>query len=306
VHSLRDALAAERIDDFHRRTGGPFGRLGASAGPLARSDGGSYTQSFQLGRVDLADIDAQPTAVTTFEAEVSLAAVRCFGTQDSDTDETYAVISVISVDPNFAGTDELVLTKRTAIQENVHAGDVIFKATTLSPFARGFPGSGIGIHVAIWDHESGDADDITKQIHDVLSDAANKGASALAGAAAADDPGVTGGTIGDITQFQIGGVRPFDVLTLGAAKLLAGLFADDLVGEHQFLISAQKLIDLSDPAKFNASLKRSPDLDSDVVFNWPPTPQDEVLLSDGDGSYKVYFKVRGISTSTPVEGVPTQ
>ena len=76
-----------------------------------------------------------------------------------------------------------------------------------------------------------------------------------------ETPRVTSGTVGDITQFEIGGIRPFDVATLGLAKLLAGLFADDLVGEHTFVISAQRVEDLADPTKFNASLKRSNDLD---------------------------------------------
>lgn len=301
VGSLRDAVAAERIQDLHRRTGGIFGPLGPSQGPLNHNGDGSYVQDFQLGEVTLADTDALPNAVQQFQAEVTLAAVHCFGTQDNGTDETYAVVSVVSVDPDNTGTDKLAFTARTSIQDNVRAGDTLFKSTTLGLPVIAFPGSGILIHVAVWDHESGNADDIADKIHAALNDAASKGASALAGAAAAGDPQVTSGTVGDITQFEIGGIRPFDVATLGLAKLLAGLFADDLVGEHTFVISAQQVKDLADPTKFNASLKRSNDLDQDVLYNWPPDPDDkQPLLTDGHGSYKAYFTVRGIQTTIPI------
>jgi hypothetical protein len=88
---------------------------------------------------------------------------------------------------------------------------------------------------------------------------------------------VTSGTVGDITQFEIGGIRPFDVATLGLARLLAGPVRR-LVDEHTVVISAAQVVDLADPTKFNASRKRSHDLDQDVLYNWPPGPDDQQPL----------------------------
>lgn len=301
VHSFRDAIAANAVQDLHRRTGGIFGPLGVPLSSLTKAADGSYGQGYQLGSIHLTDIGAVPTAVNNYEAEVTLSAVKCFGTQDADgSDSAYAVISVVSVDPNFNGSDKLALTTRTEIQDNVHAHDVIFKGSTLG-IASAFPGSGISIHVGIWDHESGNADEIRDKINSVLEDAARKGASALAGAAAANDPTVSGGTVGDITDFEVGGVKPIQLLTVGIAGAIANAVSDDLVGEHTFLVPALNVVDLADQGKFSDSIRTSPDLDSDVQFNWPPRPEDEFLFSDGKGSYKIYFKIRGILKSQPVD-----
>lgn len=294
--SLRDAIAGFKVHDFHRRTGGKFGPLGVSLGSPARQADGSYIANYQLGSITLADISAQPSAETSYSADVMIAAVKCFGTQDNDgEDSTYAVISLSSMNPNKAGGD-LVQTIRTKIQDNTHAGDVIFKAWSL-PQAPAFPaGAGIAITVSIWDHESGNADEIRDKIHTVIDDGVKKAASALAGAAAADDPSVSGGTIGDITQFVVGGVKPFELLTLGLSDLLAKAFSDDLLGEHTFVIPAANIVELLDQNTFIASIRKSPDLDFDVQYNWPPKPEDEYLFSDGHGSYKIYFLVRGIES----------
>jgi hypothetical protein len=183
----------------------------------------------------------------------------------------------------------------TAILNDVPAGATIFKNVTLGE-AHAFPGSGINIHVAVWDHESGNVDDITNEIHQALNDAANEGAQALAGAATADDPQMTAGTVGDVTQWEVAGIRPFDVLTLGAAKLIARAFADDLVNEHTFVVPAGNVVDLADPGKFAASLRQSPDIDSDVRFNL-----GDDFLFGGNGSYKVYLTVKGVTMTEPVE-----
>ena len=101
----------------------------------------------------------------------------------------------------------------------------------------------------------------------------------------------TAGTVSDITNFEVGGVKPFQVLTLGAAGAIASLFADDLIGEHTYSIPAGNIIDLADQAKFTQSIRPPVALDSDVQFNWPPRLEDEFLFSDGHGSYKVYLRV---------------
>jgi hypothetical protein len=132
--ALRDAIATFKIHDLYRRTGGKFGPLGISLESPAREADGSYNADYQLGKITLTDIPAQPSAVTFYDADVTLAAVKCFGTQDSDgNDSTYAVISLISLNPNNGGNDSIATTFRTEIRDDTHAGDVIFKARSIPP-----------------------------------------------------------------------------------------------------------------------------------------------------------------------------
>src|SRR4029077_6164724 len=218
--SLRDAVAIHSIRDFHRRTGADYGPLGIPIGGLNKGADGSYQQNYQLGTVQLTDIGSPPTGEAQYIADVVLSAVKCFGTQDADgEDSTYAVISLFTLNPNHSGSDKLVKTIRTEILDGVrahpHDPEAIFKMRTLDDINPINPtGGGIAIHVALWDHESGNADDIRDKIAAALEDAANKGAAALASAAAADDPQVSAGIIGKVTDFEVAGIKPFHLLTL--------------------------------------------------------------------------------------------
>ncbi len=301
--SLHDAIARHNIKDFHRRTGADYGPLGVPLGGVQKAADGSYQQQMQLGNIRLTDFGASPAGETEFIAEVTLSAVKCFGTQDNGPDETYAVISLFSINPNHGGTDKLVKTIRTEIQENVHPHDTIFKMRTLGDLVP--VGGGIGIHVAIWDHESGNADDIRDKIAAAIEDAAKQGAAALASGAAADDPAVSAGTIGKVTDFEVAGIKPFHILTLGIASLISHALADDLIGEQFFFIPAANIVDFADQTKFQTSIRRSPDLPFDVQLNWPPRPEDEPVFSDGKGTYKAYFLIKGGAISFPVNpGIP--
>jgi len=295
------AIAAEKINEFHRRTGRNFGPLGFPIGDIVRLPDGRYEQNYQLGVTRINNTSFLPESFTKYEAEVTLSAVKCFGTDDpSGTDETFVIISLISMNPNFDGTDKLVQTMRTEIKNDVNEGAVIFTNQTIGNVS-GFPGSGIKIHVAIFDHESGDADQLKNKINEILEDAARKGASALAGAAAADDPKLAG-PIGDVVDFEIAGVKPFKILTLGIADLITDILSDDLIDEHDFYIPAETIVDFADDStKFNASLRISPDVQADIKLNWPQKPEDEYLFSNGDGSYKIYFKITGFEIVRPLE-----
>ena len=139
------------------------------------------------------------------------------------------------------------------------------------------------------------------EINAVVEDAAKKGAQLIAGAAASGNQQLAG-AIGDVTEFEVGGVKPFKILSLGLAGLLADILSDDMIGEHEFVVPAQNICDISDPAAFQASFRRNPEiLDADVQFNWPPTDADEFLFSGGGGSYKVYFTVTPVKIERPLE-----
>lgn len=296
-NSLHDAIATHSIKDFHRRTGADYGPFGVPLGALTKAADGSYHHQTQLGNIHLTDISGSPSGETQFIADVTLSALKCFGTQDNGPDETYAIISLFSINPNHSGSDKLAQTILTEIQENVHPQDTIFKMRTLGNIVP--VGTGIGIHIAIWDHESGDANDIRDKIAAVIEDGTNKAAAAVAGAAAADDPSVSAGTVGKVTDFEVGGIKPFHLLTLGIARLISHALADDLIGEQVFFIPAANIVDFADQTKFDASIRKSPDLPFDVQLNWPPRPEDEPLFTDGKGTYKAYFLIKGAMIPLP-------
>ncbi len=292
--------AAHLIKKTYMRTGGSLGPLGAPVGGLVQS-GVNSTQNFQLGSITLNNESGDIGGYTYYDVEVKLSAVKCFGTEDpGGTDETFLVISLISINPNFDGNDKLVYTMRTEIDNNVQSGKVFFKQRTIGKM-KAFPGSGIKIYVAIFDHENGDADDLRDKINAVLEDAANKAAQLIAGAAAAGDQKLAG-PIGDITEYEIGGVKPVKIITLTLADLFAKMLSDDMIGENEFIIPAQNILDIVKKPSFEASFRRHPDvLGSDVQFNWPRTDAEEFLFSGGGGSYKVYLTITPIESRRPLE-----
>jgi hypothetical protein len=311
AESLHGAVAVQRIQDLHRRTGLAYGDLGVPAGPVLRDADGSYNQDYQIGKIHLNDFDGVPSADRKVKVRVSLTAVKCFGTEDpGGSDETFVIISVININANFDGTDKLVTTMRTEIKNGVQGGDVIFEARTVGPeVGLGFPGGGLKINVAIFDHEHGDVDELREKIQAFLEDAARKGSQALAGAAAAGNPSLAGvaGGAQDFMNFEVGGVKPFRLLTLTLSDELAEALADDLVDEHEFVIPAVTLAGWAkqapdDPDRFpewERSFRRSADLPRRIQFNWPPA-DDEYLFSGGGGSYKVYLTLTPILTIEPV------
>jgi hypothetical protein len=304
VDSATKSIAAYSINDFHRRTGGSFGPLGRPVGSVTRLGDGSYQRSFQLGSANMKTLDSPVAGQTEYNASVILAAISCLDTFSkfpSHTDSTYAVISVISINPNETGQDVQVATFRTDIQDDVKPGNIIFEGTTIGNTVP--TGTGIAIHVALWRHVDGDADKIRDQIHSALNDAVDKVAAAMAAnSAAADDTSTSGGTAGDISNFRVGGIKPIDLLTLGIANWVAQFFADKLIGQHTFEVPAGNIIDLSDQAKFDQSLYQKNDpvytsgqLTPDIQINWPPPQDPNPSFSDSDGgaNYKVYFLIKG-------------
>jgi hypothetical protein len=307
TNSVATAVAAYKLNDFHRRTGGSFGPLGSPIGNVARLGDGSYHRNYQLGVANMKTLDDPVQGQKEYNASIILSAIKCFSTYSSfpsSTDTTYAVISVISINPNGAGQDVQCVTMHTPIQDDVKAGSIIFEGLTLGNTVP--TGTGIAIHVAIWRHVDGDADKITDQIHSALNDAVNKAAAAMAAnSAAADDTSTSGGTVGNITNFQVGGIKPIDLLTFELASLIASLFADKLIDQHTFDIPAGNIVDFADQAKYSQSIYQNPDLTPDIQVNWPRNQDPNPMFSAAGGAYKAYFLVQGHSmTSTVNPGLP--
>ncbi len=298
-------IAADKINDFHWRTGKNFGPLGIATGSLNRTNDGSYVQNYQLGVISLANFTAPPLAYKSIQGLLALSAVKCFGTEDpGGNDQTYLIITVTSLNPNFGGVEKLVYTSRTNIQDNVEGGNIIFQNHTLQNIPD-ITGSGLKIHVAVFEHEYGDADQIRDKIQQIIEEAAIRGASALAAGAAGADAKLAG-PVGDLIDFEIAGIKPFKIITFGIADLITGMFADDLVDEHEFFIPTANIMEWAQKEdenfpKWQASLRTNGALTPNITYNIPIRPEDEILFEGGGGSYKVYFKFTPKVVWIPIE-----
>jgi hypothetical protein len=316
VSSLRDALAAYNIQEHYRRLGGVWGDLGAPVGGLQTNTGSGYSQTYQLGVITAQDFDKVPIGSRRIGAQVTLAGIRCFGTAGAGSDELYAIISITNINPNNSGTDQLVATMRTPIQEGVKPGSAVFRGITLTGPATagtpggaiGFPGTGLRIHVALFEHDNGDPDELRDDIQAALEDAAKKGSAALAGASASNDQSL-GGMAQDFVNLDIGGFKPFKWALGAVSGVLADILGDDLIGEYEFVVPAAVFQDWCEDQvvdenglhfpRLDASMRWPSELTGGIGVNWPRENEEHIF--DGEGaSYKVYFQIVPILMEIPV------
>ena len=237
--------------------------------------------------------------VSSYAASVEIAAIKCFGTEDpSGEDEPYLIISVISINPNFAGEDELVTTKIVRA-DNIHAGDMFAVGQTIGS-AKIVAGDGLRVHMALFEHEHGSPEDVRKQIEDTIREAVKKAAQTLT--TLADVP--LAGSLGEVASNPI-----VIALTEGLSALITPLLADDQIGGEKVLpLKASQLVDLAlDETKpesvqgFQKSLMTTPEIGPDIEFNFPADHEDRRwLFEGGGGSYKVYLKVIPTRNAFPV------
>jgi hypothetical protein len=294
--SIRTCVAKHEISELFRRTGGKFGPLGPVSGDLQEAPDGSFRQNHLLGDIQLQDIDARCDARQMYQASISLVGIRCFAAQDVETDELFGTVSLINVNPNFSAVNELVTTVPLPLVDSA-TGDMHYKETVLGNVP--LTGSGVVIHTALWDNESGHVDEIRDKVEAALREGAKKAASALAAGAIANDPSATAGTVGEVTEFEIGGVKPFHVLTLKLADVIAHWLADDLLGEKRNIIPAQSILDFQGVG-YNNSLRTDPALEFDARFNWPP-PGHDIIFNKGGALYKAYFKIQAFQQPMPCD-----
>ncbi|ANK90592.1 hypothetical protein AMK01_CH01084 [Rhizobium sp. N6212] len=294
--SLSYSVAEHYIRDRYRIQGGKFGQLGES-GEVQHDPERGYWMDTQLGTLTLHTLSGECEPLRYYTSTITLSGIHCFAAQDDVTDELFAVISLINVNPTASGVDQLVKTFRTPIVE-IESGETAFQNVTLGNVP--LVGTGIRVHISLWDHESGDADEIRDQIAAVIEDAAKKGQQAIVGGALGSDAAVTAGKVGDVTEFEIGGVKPFHILSLGIAGLIANALADDLLGDNTFWVPAQNLKNFADPNLYANSIRYDPAMGGDIPLNWPP-PGIEKPFNKKGALYKAFFKITTTESVTPCD-----
>ena len=104
------ALAEQEMAALYQKMGGPFGSLGPALSGVLKAPDGAYVRNFELGQMKTL-AGEMPQIDTYFSVRPRIAAIKSFGSDDpSGEDEIYAVVSLIRIDPGFAGADDLVKT----------------------------------------------------------------------------------------------------------------------------------------------------------------------------------------------------
>jgi len=296
------ALVAKRIQTEYRRRGGNFaaGLLGAPVGAITQMATGAYVQHYQFGQIQQPmtmkslvtnDLDL-PLTQSDYVADIFLAAIKCFGTEDDgfvgiggNGDEPYFIATSINPAPPWLGgaANGVVQTVRTEIFEHITVGSIFAEERLL--FANvPFGAYGIQLKLALFEHESGDPEDLRRRIQEqgeALAKELIDLVAAMMGLtideAVADQ--ALDSTLGKLVQDVT-----FDLIT--------DWLKDDKIDEKNVLISAAMLKDWYDNGKTVTSDIPNQDLPSHIRFNFPRNFEDPYwVFSGGGGSYKVYLRV---------------
>lgn len=275
--SVRDLLAFAAIKDFHT---GNLGILvvGSPTEDIERLENGGHLQRFEFGTL-VKPLGAPPDIATRYAATISLAAIKCFGTDDpSGEDEPYVVSAIYGVDPTV---------REHAVKTNeIHFGPKKEKAV----FAKGdqltlepiwIPGDGhIQMDISLWDEESARPSALQDKWRTLATAAIIGGLTllnpAIGGAAAALE--AAKGIVTDASRELITAVSDF----LG--------LSDDHIGTQQFTITPDYLKRL---IADGSGLSRTSPAIPGVAYNFPEVPEtDDWLFEGGGGTYRIFFTVQ--------------
>lgn len=278
---LEDASRA--IEAFWARTLGVL-VVGSPTGPVTRQDGG-FSQPYSSGSI-VKPLVGDPGYVRT-HLSVEIAAVRCFGTDDPNGDEPYVIATVYSIDP--AKGEDAVTTTQVGPPDHdnsINGESVFFQGRQL---ANDFtvPGDGeVRVHIQVWDVEIlGKADEVKKRAGAAAQAAIAAGLVALGGAT-----GAAGAVLSKVAGL-------LDSVGDAIGGVVADLFGDDFIGEHDFVIDQNFITALRSAPP---SLDRHSDSIPGVTYNFPQLPENDSPIGrswlldggPGRGQYRVFLTVR--------------
>ncbi|MEZ4869323.1 MAG: hypothetical protein R3C14_48825 [Caldilineaceae bacterium] len=290
VGSLVGLIAAHDIDVAYRtRAYDRFGPLGEPIGGVFSQDGRTYKRDFQLGSI-IKPLGEDCKGSTKYKVYAQIAGIRCYGTDDpGGTDEPYLVATLININP-MKGEDQTINTKLFGPFQT-RAGQTFCKAESLGE-GEIPAGTGIRIHMALFDKEGGNHEEVREDVEEYIREAVKTGAVAIATAVGAGDINTASSVAGDALNS-----KPARWITAGLSHAVADIWADDFLGEKVYHITASDIQRLSTSDSLN--VRNDPGLDPDVVYNFPKDPNNRAWLFDEEGAtYRVYVMVQ---VSSPIE-----
>jgi hypothetical protein len=295
--SIRQLAVAKEIAAFHASTLGSL-TVGASRGPLQHDGGGNFTRSFNFGTI-IKPANEFPDIGKRFHVTVTLAGVRCFGTDDpSGTDEPYLIATVFAADPR---------EKEKSTETTLIGPDDIGDIGSGQTFAENrdlivdiaVPGdSDIAVNLQLFDVETISdpkkaAAEISK-LHTATLIAGVATLTAFVPAAGAIAGGILAGA-------QAVGL--VDAFSDAIGKTIANAFADDHLGTVDLRITHDFLMTLRDNPR---SLDRRSAAIGGETYNFPQLPEDDseagqswMFREEDKGTYRPFFRVVLTEPSEP-------
>lgn len=283
VARARQAMARDRAALY----------LGKQIGPLKTKvlEDGTYrhTQRYEFGRLRFLDgtIHVPPPAEPFYAADVWIAAIKCFGTEDpGGEDEPYLVASVINGGQAALLRQPSVRNAGPFKWEGVTAKSVFGYDTFL--FDNVVVGEhGFTIKVSLFEGEWGSAEQVKREIDKWAQAASADTEKALE---VFEQGGAAKEAVKVADQSSVG-----DLLVGVVRDALAGALDDDVLGEKNYRIPAGLLRDWVDnDTTADSGLVYDPrELSPAVDTNFPREYiyDGRWLFSAGGGSYKVYLMV---------------
>lgn len=270
--------------------------LGAQVGPLLRSAGG-YIQKFEFGRIEInnTDIPEPYTCPAYYAVDISIAAVKCFGSEDpggifdggEGEDEPYIIATIINPAGAFCDAPgNISMTWRSPTFQNIEKGDIfcqnqlMFRDITIGRH-------GVYLKIALLDHEHGSEEDVRNKIEEQAAKAA-KGIQDIASS-------LLGVNIDDALSDQALDNGIVDTLGDISLDLLTNILKDDKIDEKTWLLPSDLLKNWVDQGTYTTSGVNYPEteLPPHIDTNFPcENVFDKTwLFSGGGGSYKIYLLV---------------
>ncbi len=278
--SVTQLLQTHLIHERYTKFGQSKGPFGFPVGEV-QFVGKKAVRHYRGGDIDVGAVDsgAKPMeagGLPVWEITVTYGGFKCLeessSDQLSDTDEPYFIVSVWN-----AG--KIPVTKKLGPYENIAKGD---SKSVPQPLGGKLSPDPLFIHVAAFEHDFGDPDDIEKAIQDKLVELA-KAAEALAAGLGAD--AADGGGIGPAA----------------GAGTVSGLMASPIVGAVVFGIVA--IMDLGDDYISEGGLDAftHPDEVTEASVHLPKIGDfgtmdngynKKIEIDGGDeGKYELYFDI---------------
>jgi hypothetical protein len=287
--SIRDLIAAKEIASYHAANLGDL-TVGAKRGALVRDNQGNYTRSFNFGTIVKPKNDF-PDVGDRFHVTVTLAGVRCFGTDDpSGTDEPYLIATVTAIDPR----DKEKSTQTSLIGPgdvgDIESGQVFGQNRDLIVDIAVPGDADIAINLQLFDVETiSNPAKTAKVISDIHTAQLVAGVATLA----AFVP-VAGAIVGGVLAIaQATGLLQAFSDAIGSA--IANAFSDDHLGTVDLRITHDYLMKLRDDPD---SLDRTSLAIGGETYNFPQLPEDDseagkswMFRQEGKGTYRPFFRV---------------
>ena len=289
VRSCVEASAAQEIEQFHSASLGIL-TVGSPTGPVTRTGEGGFQQLYTFGSI-IKPANTFPDVGDRVHVTVTLAGVRCFGTDDpGGTDEPFLITSVFAIDPREKDKSSQTMRIGPDGVGDVKVGRVFGQNRDVAVDIT-VPGDGdIALNVQLFDQEL-----LTNPEKARRTISEHNTAAILGGVATLTAMVPAAGAVAAALVAALKASGLLDAFSDGIGSVIAELFGDDHLGTIDLRITKAFLETLRDNPN---SLNRTSDAIGGETYNFPQLPEDDseagkswMFREEGKGTYRPFFRV---------------